>query len=93
MTDRIELGLKDAGAGCACCAVPSNTEASAPAAAIAPLSSVTIFTVMVSSPVACLKLSPPNAPTGCAAGLSKSRHVAFEFERVFIITRLALFTL
>lgn len=31
MTDRIELGLKDA--GCACCAVPSNTEASAPAAA------------------------------------------------------------
>lgn len=34
MTDRIELGLKDAGAGCACCAVPSNTEASAPAAAL-----------------------------------------------------------
>ncbi|KTR77376.1 MULTISPECIES: heavy-metal-associated domain-containing protein [Microbacterium] len=30
MTDRIELGLKDANAGCACCAVPSNTETSAP---------------------------------------------------------------
>ena len=34
MTDRIELGLKDAGAGCACCAAPTNTEASAPAAAL-----------------------------------------------------------
>lgn len=33
MTDRIGLGLKDANAGCACCAVPSNTEASAPMAA------------------------------------------------------------
>ncbi|GAA0484270.1 cation transporter [Microbacterium sp. NPDC077391] len=30
MTDRIELGLKDANAGCACCAAPSNTEASTP---------------------------------------------------------------
>ena len=30
MTDRIELGLKDANAGCACCAAPSSTEASAP---------------------------------------------------------------
>lgn len=29
MTDRIELGLKDASAaGCACCAVPSTTEVS-----------------------------------------------------------------
>ncbi|WP_223628240.1 heavy-metal-associated domain-containing protein [Microbacterium sp. EST19A] len=33
MTDRIELGLKDSNAGCACCAIPSDTEASAPAAA------------------------------------------------------------
>jgi copper chaperone CopZ len=33
MTDRIELGLKDENAGCACCAVPSNTEASTPTAA------------------------------------------------------------
>lgn len=33
MTDRIELGLKDAGAGCACCAVPSTAETSAPVAA------------------------------------------------------------
>ena len=33
MTDRLELGLKDENAGCACCAVPSNTEASTPTAA------------------------------------------------------------
>ncbi len=26
MTDRIELGLTDANAGCACCAAPSHTE-------------------------------------------------------------------
>jgi copper chaperone len=30
MTDRIELGLKDANAGCACCGAPSSTETSAP---------------------------------------------------------------
>ena len=30
MTDRIELGLKDANAGCACCAAPSSAETSAP---------------------------------------------------------------
>lgn len=29
MTDRIDLGLKDAGPGCACCAVPSTADASA----------------------------------------------------------------
>lgn len=33
MTDRIELGLKDANAGCACCAAPSSVDASAPVAA------------------------------------------------------------
>ncbi|EYT59072.1 cation transporter [Microbacterium sp. UCD-TDU] len=31
MTDRIELGLKDTNAGCACCAVPTNAEEFAPA--------------------------------------------------------------
>ena len=30
MTDRIELGLKDANVGCACCAVPSTAETSVP---------------------------------------------------------------
>lgn len=33
MTDRIELGLKDANAGCACCATSSSTEASGPVTA------------------------------------------------------------
>lgn len=33
MTDRIELGLKDANAGCACCAAPSPADASAPVSA------------------------------------------------------------
>ena len=32
MTDRIELGLKDANAGCACCATPLNAETSVPVA-------------------------------------------------------------
>ncbi|MBN9202125.1 MAG: heavy metal transporter [Microbacterium sp. SCN 70-18] len=29
MTDRIDLGLKDTNAGCACCATPASTEAPA----------------------------------------------------------------
>lgn len=33
MTDRIDLGLKDTNAGCACCAAPASTEASAPTSA------------------------------------------------------------
>jgi copper chaperone len=33
MTARIELGLTDANAGCACCATSSNTEASEPVTA------------------------------------------------------------
>lgn len=49
MTDRIELGLKDANAGCACCAVPSNTEASAPAAASSSSSEVVLVAGMTCS--------------------------------------------
>ncbi|EQM74716.1 heavy-metal-associated domain-containing protein [Microbacterium maritypicum] len=47
MTDRIELGLKDANAGCACCAAPSDIEASAPVAA--PVSEDVLVTGMTCS--------------------------------------------
>ncbi|HWV50162.1 MAG TPA: heavy metal-associated domain-containing protein [Microbacterium sp.] len=33
MTERIELGLKDANAGCACCAAPASADAAAPVSA------------------------------------------------------------
>ncbi len=33
MTDRIDLGLKDTNAGCACCAAPASADASAPTSA------------------------------------------------------------
>lgn len=47
MTDRIELGLKDANAGCACCAAPSSAEASAPVSA--PVSAEILVTGMTCS--------------------------------------------